>query len=506
MCFCVLPHSEQRHLQESLRTYLTVLKPILKKLNFTTKNPHIEDLCQLYLNLVHISAATVRSLRAYFRGRIGCLELLLLVNSREIIAAHRRYTQRFCDILAQPGGFRVINELQSCQNSEKLFEAPLKRVWKNIELIGELRTTEQSEVYQAFLNDRLTAWERFKIEKDLAIDQARNTCRFWEVAGKSLTNRLYVADRRLVLESKTVPLKWPSGGRFASHWWMLFNDVFCRSSGVSGELHVYPLKTLWVTQCRGSMRVVTPEETFMLTEQTSELKQQWFAALAAGVRRSLDRPPGLNMPSHRNASYTFGDRHTKYAKAKYFGRWLEGQMHGMGHLEFADGRVFNGQMVSSEISGFGRMFTPGIGIYAGEFVAGKYHGFGRLEMKGHRTYEGHFRDGLFCGHGVMRTDGYTYIGEFANGMKCGYGVLDDAFGGDKYMGMFVDERRAGFGVSITMDGNYFEGIFVADTLAGEGVAVFENGSYYEGEMTMTGPNGKGTMFLPALEVKSEVSI
>lgn len=495
-------YSEQRHLQESLKTYLTVLKPILKKLNFTTKNLHIEDLCQMYLNLVQLTATTVHSLRAYFCGTISCLEILLLVHSREVIAAYRRYVHRMCDILAQPGGFAAINELHACQNSEKLFEAPLKRVWRNIELIMEIRKGERAEAYLTFLSDRLTAWERFKSDKDVAIEQARKTCKFWESAGKSLTTRLLVDDRRLLLDSKAVPLKWPSSGRFATHWWMLFNDVFCRSSGVTAELHVYPLKTLWVTQSRGAIRVVTPEETFILNDPTKE----WFTALAAGVRRSLDRSPGLSMPSHRNASYTFSDKHPKYARAKYFGRWQDGQMHGMGHLEFADGRVFNGQIVLGEISGFGRMFTPNVGIYAGEFVAGKYHGSGVLEMKDQTTYEGHFRDGVFSGHGILRTVGYTYIGDFVNGMKCGYGVLDDAFGGDKYMGMFVDARRSGFGMCVTMDGNHFEGIFVADALAGEGVAVFKDGSYYEGELNVEGPIGKGTMFMPTMEIQSEVSL
>lgn len=52
---------------------------------------------------------------------------------------------------------------------------------------------------------------------------------------------------------------------------------------------------------------------------------------------------------------------------------------------------------------------------------------------------------------------------------------------------------------------YFEGTFSNDHLAGGGIAFLQNGSYFEGELTLFGPNGKGIIFLPNSELKSEVS-
>ena len=37
-----------------------------------------------------------------------------------------------------------------------------------------------------------------------------------------------------------------------------------------------------------------------------------------------------------------------------------------------------------------------------------------------------------------------------NGVKSGYGVLDETIGGNKYLGMFHDSKKHGFGVYISM--------------------------------------------------------
>lgn len=216
----------------------------------------------------------------------------------------------------------------------------------------------------------------------------------------------------------------------------------------------------------------------------------------------------------RIAAHTFGAKHAQFAGGRYFGQWLAARPHGLGQLELPDGTVYNGQFAAGELCGWGRMFTPKVGVYVGEFAACRYHGRGVLEQRrgggggsgsaasasSSGRYEGHFRHGLFEGHGVRQTaDGCTYVGEFRGGRRWGYGVLDDAVAGDKYMGTFVDDRRSGAGVLMTMEGGYFEGVFVEDRLNGEGVAVLAGdggGAWYEGEMTAWGPSGRGTMYVP----------
>ena len=154
------------------------------------------------------------------------------------------------------------------------------------------------------------------------------------------------------------------------------------------------------------------------------------------------------------------------------------------------------------------MVIPSMGLYEGHFKAGKFHGHGVYEMRDNETYDGHFRDGVFHGHGQMRSNNYTYVGEFKDNHRNGYGVLDDTQTGDKYMGMFAENRRVGAGTCITMNGDYFEGMFVNDMLMGTGIAVFENDYYYEGELNMMGPNGRGTYYMPtiaAVEINRNVS-
>lgn len=147
-----------------------------------------------------------------------------------------------------------------------------------------------------------------------------------------------------------------------------------------------------------------------------------------------------------------------------------------------------------------------IALHSGMFNGGKYHGYGTLEIQNQNgTYEGSFKNGQQNGHGVLINDYITYIGEFSNGQQNGFGVLDNSHTGEKYMGMFVDNKRSGHGFCITVEGQYFEGQFIDDELCGSGVAVFTDESYYEGDLTMHGPNGRGTLYLPRESVKTEVS-
>lgn len=503
-------------------------------------------------------------MHAHFRGRLAAAELPALRYSAAHIYAHRRYTRRLSDLLAMPatlngqaeGGFLeaflhgLVANGDGDVNGGDLLEMlvrPLRRAGQVVELIstvmlsGEPQSAGDSAALAhsstSMLAERRQAWERCKADADRAIDRALATVALWQVAGRSLTGRLYRCDRRLWLDSKEAPLKWPAGGRFATHWWILFNDVLCRSSGLTaGELHVYRLETVWADRVdepasaaqplgqlkspSGSvmtaLRVRTPEETFELFEPTKGGSEpRWLLALQTAIRRRLARgqaaaaaAPATANYHRRTAAHTFSQRHARYANAKYFGGWLAGRMHGLGQLELADGTVYNGQFADGELCGYGRMFTPGVGVYVGDFVAGRYHGRGVLEQRSGRAskYAGHFRCGLFEGHGVLQTDQYTYVGEFRAGRKSGYGVLDDALAGDKYMGMFAEEKRSGTGVLITMEGGYFEGGFVEDRLCGEGVAMLADGVWYEGEMTAWGPSGKGTLCVPTTESAAAASV
>lgn len=62
----------------------------------------------------------------------------------------------------------------------------------------------------------------------------------------------------------------------------------------------------------------------------------------------------------------------------------------------------------------------------------------------------------------------------------------------------MDGHRSGHGFCITAEGTYYEGNFADnESLSGNSIAYFSNGSYYVGELSIRGPNGRGTLYLPA---------
>lgn len=495
--------AEQRFLREALSNS-QIIRLLAKKLGNVRHGCVLDKLCQQYQLVVQVTALSVRSLEECYARRLPLTELVPLQNHVELIAIYRTYVKRYCDVLCVPG-FKAFDPLLTTSpDCDRIFRDPLSRVWPYIQLIYDVfKLVDPHDNSQAILEKR-RAWERFAKEMDQMVQEAKATVTFWEKNRKSpVTLNLQIPQRRLVLDSKELPLK----AMKTSPWLVLFSDVLCNMQHGGS---VIPLETLWVSpitdteQRENAFKIVTPLETTILVAQSHSDKMRWLSSLEHGIRAALKRPPCKSqskVPQFRNASFVFPSDHAKYGGVNYFGRWHLGQMHGIGHLVFADGRVYNGQMSGNEISGFGRMYTPRGGIYEGDFERGKYHGYGVLQNR--TRYEGNFRNGLYNGHGMLMNDEGTYIGEFVDNHRQGYGVLDETWTGNKYMGMFLEGRKQGRGICITMAGDYFEGQFQQDQLSGRGVASFEatgHGSYYEGEMTIGGPSGKGVMYLTSVPV------
>ncbi|XP_055693648.1 alsin homolog [Lutzomyia longipalpis] len=491
--------AEQKFLQDALVAYNCTLKPFLKRISGVAYSEIFDALCQNYLTIIHVAALNVKSLLEFGHRRITCTDIVVINNCQEMITLYRGYTKRFCDVMCIRGypTIEMFTE-KSSKEVHKIFFRPFRRIWAFIDMIYDLVALEEIEANRELLDERRTQWEKFSNEKDLAIEEAERTLRFWELNHKTPLAKLQSPDRRLILDSKELSLKRSQSARFANQWFILFSDSLC---SMSGHLTIFPLRTMWITSItdgetrKFALKVITPEETLILCAQNHEDKIMWLDGIVGSIKNCLGRVSDTKVPQYRNASYQFSEKHPKFPGAKYFGRWHLGQMHGIGHLEMSDGRVYNGQMNGGEIHGYGRMFTPNVGIYEGDFEHGKYNGYGVLEHHNKATYEGNFRDGLYCGHGTLIGEQFTYVGEFSNGSRHGYGVLDDNITGDKYMGMFVEGKKAGLGVCVTMCGDYFEGNFVNDVLSGEGIASFENSSYYEGEMTINGPTGRGCFYV-----------
>ncbi|XP_043931046.1 alsin isoform X2 [Protopterus annectens] len=289
--------------------------------------------------------------------------------------------------------------------------------------------------------------------------------------------------------------------------------------------HIFPLSTLWVeplseeTCGMNGLKIISPEEQFILVASTPLEKTKWLRALSQAVDQALKgthddvAPTGVNVqrlldpPVSRTATYTFY-KDVRLKDAKYKGRWLSGKPHGKGLLTWPDGRVYSGMFKNGFEDGCGEYTVPNktqnnANHYQGHWKDGKMHGYGIYSYSTGEVYEGMFQDNMRHGHGMMRSGKLTssspsmFIGQWVQDRRTGYGVFDDITRGEKYMGMWVDDLRQGCGVVVTQFGLYYEGMFSANKMMGRGILLSEDDTCYEGEFSDDWMlNGKGTLNMP----------
>ncbi|XP_023173159.2 alsin homolog [Drosophila hydei] len=471
-------------------------------------------LAPLLLNwerIVCLLAATLHSLEGFYRADyVQPTDLLYICYHREYIELFESYTRAYCDVLSVNGFGEAVAaiclpplsthnplaELGEESYLTRLFQQPFG-IYQLFMQFMELLVKTQPEY-----EEHRVAWSEFARMSCISQELAVNTKEFW--SSKECTPRishLRQRHRRVILTSTLVPLKLANSGiSMSSHSFILFSDFLCQLG--SNTLYTYPLTALWVwAESELGLRIVTPEKTFVLTTKKTESRKVWLDQLQSSIVAALGRPLGSPVPNVRSTAYEYSREHPKFSRVKACGNWRKGILHGNCYLEYPDGSVYCGEVHRGVIEGYGKMVIPSTGVYVGNFKGGRFHGFGIYELNGSAAqeseiYEGNFCEGLFHGHGMMRNNRYIYVGEYVANTRSGYGVMEDLVSGDKYMGMFADNKRCGLGSCITNRGDYFEGTFAADDLTGSGVAVFENDYYYEGELTLQGPNGRGEYYMP----------
>ncbi|XP_053954375.1 alsin homolog isoform X1 [Anastrepha ludens] len=474
----------------------------------------LQHICQYYHKLLYLIACTLRSFEDFYRSDFtNPAELVFIQHYRECIELFAQYTKGYCDLYSVDG-FTEASKLYNHLSSVPLLPGQRDH---NVDLVRicqqpfqvfphYLQFLEQLIKTRPEFTEHLFAWDGFARQQRIDLELAENTLEFWQRNERNSKIRHFRRkQRRVILTSTTVPLKLAhSTMSMSSTTFILFSDCFCQ---VGSQLYTYPLVTLWLKMENDTaLRITTPERTFTLLARTNHDKKLWFDQIESAVKAALGRSSDGKLSSVRTTAHVFSRNHAMYAGVHAYGRWRNGVLHGKCYLEYPDGRVYFGQIRNGEIEGYGKMVMPSVGIYEGHFKSGKFHGHGTYELKENEVYEGHFRDGLFHGHGTQRSNSYTYVGEYQANAKCGYGILDDMLTGDKYMGMFADNKRVGAGICITMNGDYFEGLFANDELAGNGIAVLERDYYYEGELSVHGPNGKGTYYMPTGMADAEDSV
>ncbi|KAH8315549.1 hypothetical protein KR059_001230 [Drosophila kikkawai] len=508
-------HYYLSHLQSQLQLLLKHRQAV-QTLEIWQRQSALETLSALgpllvsWERMLCLLVATLHSLEGFYRADfVQPADLLFICHHKEYIDLFDGYTKAYCDVFSVNGFGEAVAaiaglnsplaELNEESYVTRLFQQPFS-VYQLFVQFMELLVRTQPEY-----GEHRVAWTEFARHSCISQELAVNTRDFWSSNDRNpRIVQFRRRQRRVILTSALVPLKLVTTGiSMSSNSFILFSDFLCQVGGNS--LYSYPLTTLWVwTEGELCLRLTTPEKSFLVATRTQEMRKVWLDQLQSSIVASLGRPLGSPVPSARSTGYEFSREHAKYSRVKACGTWRKGVMHGNCYLEYPDGSVYCGELNHRVIEGYGKMVIPSTGLYVGHFKGGRFHGHGVYEMHckdapESEIYEGNFCEGLFHGHGMMRNNRYIYVGEYQANARCGYGVLEDLVSGDKYMGMFADNKRAGIGSCITNRGDYFEGNFAADDLLGNGVAVFENDYYYEGELTLQGPSGRGEYYMPCGE-------
>lgn len=386
----------QRYLEEMLLIYHNLVKPFLKKSKAVTTHSNIyETVCDIFGDILNITSLNVLSMWQYAEKHINECDISLIKNLEEFIYLYRKYYVAVSNLIVI-GGFTQINSVVDVpssvynlfsdqlptnkqKNNKKTLEAivglafvqPLTRLssYKCIaqSLLRYNKIKRKRADAKTNIDERLN---KVKASLDSLIDEQEKkrkeadvTKLFWETIGKSL-EQYRTPERRLVRESKSRLLNLVNPGRFSSHWFILFNDLFVHVIGSTPSIH--PLETLWVEPVPNSdsiqnvIQLTTPEEIISVTTSTEQEKTEWIHALNNSIRLLLNKE-NFKPPAVRSGTYTFSNKNIFYKDAKYSGRWLDGKIHGHGRVEWPDAKFYVGQFQLNSLCGHGKMEIPGVG-------------------------------------------------------------------------------------------------------------------------------------------------
>ncbi|XP_071148422.1 alsin-like isoform X3 [Mytilus edulis] len=402
----------------------------------------------------------------------------------------------------------------------QILESPLTHMKEYSILAEKLSSHFQQDSEEFNMLHRVSLnWSSIRHMSTTDIDIAETTRAFW--GGNSLqklADAVKIPSRRLVKDSKKSPLVLQGGGRFSSHLFLLFNDMFIHVQGYNFQ--VFQLETAWIEAPTGgkleNMIVLTfPEDKMVLTASNAGERAEWLMTLNSAVNKVLSSQKTvgrrgsterLTPPDIRQASFTF-TKHPVYKDATYVGYWMNGKIHGLGEMKWSDGRRYNGNFKDGHLHGHGKLTIKqddgSERSQEGYWKEGQLHGMGKVKYSNGDVYDGHFKEGQRHGHGLYHYGGPSprstsiYIGEWAEDNRQGYGVLEDIMKGEKYMGMWNEDKKHGKSIVVTLDGMYFEGNFDRDSLMGFGLMLTYDNSCYEGEFYgITQLQGKGKLIMP----------
>jgi len=175
----------------------------------------------------------------------------------------------------------------------------------------------------------------------------------------------------------------------------------------------------------------------------------------------------------------------------------EGQVvSGSGRVEWANGDVYEGELLRGKRQGQGELIWANGQRYQGEWVDDRPSGRGQLRFANGDRFEGSVVDGVPEGEGRMDyASGDSYQGQIRRGVPSGRGRYQWA-NGQVYEGEWVDEKPQGRGLMRFANGNRYEGSFQQGLPHGRGKMQFPSGGAYEGELVQGVSEGQGSYSWP----------
>ena len=232
--------------------------------------------------------------------------------------------------------------------------------------------------------------------------------------------------------------------------------------------------------------VVTPKAVAAEAREYAENARKAYARFEERAKKENVYGSPLQSAS---ATKCFFDSVTGKNNVYRGGLNYKGQPHGYGRLDYADGRVYEGELEWGVCCGVGK-FRDSNYTYTGEFSKDGIDGTGVLVYDTGSTYTGKFISGnIKSGVYVNAANTLRYEGEFNKEMKregCGIIYVDGTEIGSRFIGGDI----LGYGYYKSADG-IFRGYYSAIDGKGCGVTEYHDGSRYEGDVTKYKPEGYG---------------
>lgn len=171
-----------------------------------------------------------------------------------------------------------------------------------------------------------------------------------------------------------------------------------------------------------------------------------------------------------------------------------------GIIQFPDGTIYKGELLSNQRHGFGSYQSANGSKYVGEFKDNQYHGKGLITYSNGDRYQGEFSRGKRNGYGELTSKHFRYIGMFKDDGMHGKGVMvhSESQEGEKRFkqeGEFNEGKLEGEGCTVWFkDETRFRGKFVQGAIL-KGEAVYRDKTRYQGWFKEFRPHDQGQIWL-----------